>query len=209
MEICLALNINEKTLISARMMLINAGLVYYKSGKSKRMVSLYSFSKPVETTVNNTVDTPVNTPANVPANTPTNTPDLFKGKTKTKTKTNPSLPPLQGGNVGDEKSWKDDFEIYKSNLRDAFVKFQNNQNFVDEQERYHPGLNIRLSIEKACLRYWSKEAGWKRQKASQVDIIDWKTIFSNTLDVKTNHVWLQKGETNGKQEETNRLPAYY
>ena len=62
-ELCFALNVNEKTLIKARESLINAGLIYYKSGKSRRVVSSYSFVKEfkttVMTTVNNTVD---NTP---------------------------------------------------------------------------------------------------------------------------------------------------
>ena len=33
-ELCFALNVNEKTLIKARESLINAGLIYYKSGKN-------------------------------------------------------------------------------------------------------------------------------------------------------------------------------
>jgi len=43
-ELCQALNINKNTLITARATLINAGLIYYQSGKSKRNVSLYSFT---------------------------------------------------------------------------------------------------------------------------------------------------------------------
>lgn len=44
-ELCFSLNIDEKTLIRARLSLINAGLIYYKSGKSKRSVGSYSFSR--------------------------------------------------------------------------------------------------------------------------------------------------------------------
>ncbi len=63
-ELCYALNINEKTLFKARETLINAELIYYKSGKSKRMISSYSFSKPFKTTVKNTVDRGVDKGAN-------------------------------------------------------------------------------------------------------------------------------------------------
>ena len=45
-ELCQALNINKNTLIKARETLINAGLIYYLSGKSKRSVSSYSFTVP-------------------------------------------------------------------------------------------------------------------------------------------------------------------
>jgi len=92
-ELCTSLNINEKTLVKARESLINAGIIYYKSGKSKRMVGVYSFVKSIETTVKITVDNTVNQPTNNTTNQPTNDTDLYKGKTETKHTT--PLPPLQ------------------------------------------------------------------------------------------------------------------
>ncbi|MDR0680333.1 MAG: hypothetical protein LBG15_00550 [Dysgonamonadaceae bacterium] len=212
-ELCMALNIQEKTLIKARENLINAKMFYYRSGKSKRSVGSYSFVTPFATTVNNTVVNTVNPTVNPTANrtvNPTaNRTDLFKGKTKTKTKTKPPSPPLQGNEgVEDEKSWRNDFDIYKSELREAFKKVSNNQEFIDKQERYHPGLNICLSIEKACVNYWSKEVGWKKKRNSPTNTIDWNATFINALDVKSNQVWLKKDETNGKEDET-KLPAFY
>lgn len=111
-ELCCALNIDEKTLVRARLSLINAGLVYYKSGKSRRVVGLYSFTKEFKevkpkikgktTTGNNTVvspaqttvkkptdqptDAPVGTPANAPVDEPAQTPDSYKHKTEIETK---------------------------------------------------------------------------------------------------------------------------
>jgi len=64
-ELCYALNINERTLMKARETLINAGVIYYKSGKSKRTVSSYSFTRPFKsglTTVNNTTVPPTDAP---------------------------------------------------------------------------------------------------------------------------------------------------
>lgn len=85
-ELCCALNINEKTLVKARETLINAGLVYYKSGKSKRMVSSYSFEKAfktvVETTVKITVDKGTNQTANKGGDKGANGTDSYKPKTK-------------------------------------------------------------------------------------------------------------------------------
>jgi len=49
-ELCNVLNIDQKTLIRARNSLIQSGLLYYKSGKSKRTHSLYSFTKKFSTT---------------------------------------------------------------------------------------------------------------------------------------------------------------
>ncbi|MFT3995731.1 MAG: hypothetical protein QM660_15580 [Dysgonomonas sp.] len=50
-ELCCALDINKNTLIKSRETLINSGLLFYKSGKSKRSVSQYSFSTPFETSL--------------------------------------------------------------------------------------------------------------------------------------------------------------
>ncbi|WP_165026320.1 hypothetical protein [Dysgonomonas sp. ZJ279] len=55
-ELFIALNITEKTLIKARESLINSELIFYKSGKSKRSVGSYSFTKTFETAVKITVD---------------------------------------------------------------------------------------------------------------------------------------------------------
>lgn len=67
-ELCFALNVNEKTLIKARESLINAGLIYYKSGKNKRIISSYSFVKEFKTTVTTTVKFTVNQTVNQTAN---------------------------------------------------------------------------------------------------------------------------------------------
>ena len=102
-ELCCALNIDEKTLVRARLSLINAGLIYYKSGKSKRTVGMYSFEKafensivssttgniPVDKPAQETVDAPANLPTNMGTNQPTNAPDyIYKTKIETKLKDN-------------------------------------------------------------------------------------------------------------------------
>ena len=89
-ELCFALNVNERTLVKARESLINAGLIYYKSGKSSRVVSSYSFVKEfkttVMTTVNNTVDNtpdkPTDKRGDKTTNSTTNSTDYNKLKQK-------------------------------------------------------------------------------------------------------------------------------
>jgi hypothetical protein len=112
-ELCYALNINERTLMRARESLINAEMIYYKSGKSKRSVSSYSFTKPFKenpTTVNFTTVSPTNAPTNAPTNVSAKQPDYNKQyKTKTKTKTeNTPIPPRGSDNV-DFSSFMDYF----------------------------------------------------------------------------------------------------
>lgn len=112
-ELCYTLNVSEKTLIRSRDRLIAAGLVFYKSGKSKRDVGRYSFIKKLQTTVittvittgNITVDTTANTTANVSANVSEKL--QTNNKTKTKRKTITPLPPkVDSEKKGDNKKEK-------------------------------------------------------------------------------------------------------
>ena len=54
-QLCFNLNITEKTLIKSRQLLCDAGLIYFKSCKDKRIGCCYSFL-PVLSTGNITVD---------------------------------------------------------------------------------------------------------------------------------------------------------
>ncbi|MGZ4001658.1 MAG: hypothetical protein ACXVIY_13545 [Mucilaginibacter sp.] len=77
-ELCSALMIAEKTLILARQELIQCDLIIYKSGKSKKAFSDYSFLSTVKFTANATV--------NPAANTAPNATDYIKQKEKPKPK---------------------------------------------------------------------------------------------------------------------------
>ena len=90
--------------------------------------------------------------------------------------------------------WKKDFEVYKNELRSAFALIKHDKEFIKERERYHPNLDIILSIEKACTDFWAKESGWKNKKDSKTIDIDWKETFVNALTMKNNQVWKQKQE---------------
>lgn len=99
------------------------------------------------------------------------------------------------GGVGEKeekKDWKKDYEIYLSDLREAFELITVDPDWLNKQERYHPNLDIRLSIEKACVNFWSKEAGWKKKKWAKIENIDWRSTFTNALDLKMNQVYKSK-----------------
>lgn len=80
-------------------------------------------------------------------------------------------------------SWRIDYECYKTDLRKAYLELTEDKNFIAEQERFYPGVDIKLSIEKACVNFWSKEAGWKHKKKQKSKTIDWKQTFINAIDL--------------------------
>ena len=184
-------------LFEARNILLQKGRIEWYS----RGGNLCASYRIIQFSVHNT-DTSTNTNTFSVHNTdtkPTQTGTINK-LNKTKHLNNPPTP-LKGDDV---KNWRNDFEIYKSELRNSYNEFINDNEFIEKQERYHPNLNIRLSIEKSCVNYWSKEAGWKKKKASKTEDIDWKSTFINALSLKNNQVWLQKGETNEVSETRYR-----
>ena len=101
----------------------------------------------------------------------------------------PTAPPC--GDAAAAKSWRDDFEIYKSELKDAFDKIISEESFIEDRQKYHPNVDIRLSLQKAYEDYWSTEAGWKKKKASKTKEIDWKATFRKALDQPQNRVYKQ------------------
>lgn len=99
-ELCHALNISENTLNQSRVALINAHLIHYQSGKSKRQYSRYSFSKKLTTSKSDTnmgVNPGTNGGANPGTNqggngapTTSNSEDLYKQYNTRETETKPN-----------------------------------------------------------------------------------------------------------------------
>lgn len=94
-ELCGALRITENTLDKARLILIQAGLIAYKSGKSKRQFGQYSFFQLTTTSKNEVkadtnvatnigVNVATNKGTNIGVNVATNVEDYNKTKSKTK-----------------------------------------------------------------------------------------------------------------------------
>jgi hypothetical protein len=96
-------------------------------------------------------------------------------------------------------TWKTDFEIYKTELREAYKQILTPE-YISERQTYHPNLNIKLSLEKAIKDYWILEAGWKKKKLSKVNDVDWRKTFNNALSVKSNQVWQDK-QTKPEQQQ--------
>lgn len=98
----------------------------------------------------------------------------------------PPLPPKGGI---DKPKWKNDFEVYLETLRTECRKTFSDTAWMDQQKSFNPGVDIRKSIEKACVNYWATEAGWKKKKRSRITDIDWRSTFANAVSQRTNRVY--------------------
>jgi len=100
------------------------------------------------------------------------------------------------------KTWRDDFDIYKSELNEVYKQLLIDSKFISQQEKFHPGLDISLSLEKAYTNFWSTEAGWKHKKKSRSNEIDWKSTLTKAIDM--NKVYKQRFTEQPKQREFQR-----
>jgi hypothetical protein len=91
------------------------------------------------------------------------------------------------GDAGE--TWKDNYNIYKSLCVFEMEKVANDEKFIAAQTEYYPRLDLRLTIKKACLNYWSTKEGWKKKKSARTADIDWLATTRNALAIKSNQVW--------------------
>lgn len=103
----------------------------------------------------------------------------------------------QGGDKTDPPTWRTNFEVYQKRCEAGFDVLCEDFNWIAERKEFHPGLNIRLSLEKMFGDFWSTKAGWKNKRDAargKADYeIDWKATAANGLSMKQNQVWIPKG----------------
>ena len=98
-------------------------------------------------------------------------------------------------NINEKKkknTWRDDFQTYLTECKQGYKEFMEDEELLKTQQRLNPGINIKLSIEKGYINFWSIEAGWKHKKASRSKNMDWKATIINSIGI--NKVYYTKEE---------------
>jgi hypothetical protein len=111
---------------------------------------------------------------------------------------------LSDEKIESEKNWKNDFDIYVEELRNAYKEIQNDTDWIKQQESFYLNVDIIKSIEKACVNYWATPTGWKKKKQSKISDINWKSTFGNAISLnkvyKNGNSNLQPGSNFGNSE---------
>lgn len=100
------------------------------------------------------------------------------------------------------KTWRNDFDVYKSELFSVYNSLLLDRKYLDERQRFHPTLDIPLSIEKSVTEFWATERGWKHKKDGKAHNLDWKSTLTKALDLSSNQVKKQYPP----QPQTGRMP---
>lgn len=81
-----------------------------------------------------------------------------------------------------DNNWRVNFEVFKSEIWTEFDKISRDENWIKEQEKFNPDVDILLSIEKAIKNFWETPAGWRNKKKAKTENPNWKQTFAKTLD---------------------------
>lgn len=92
----------------------------------------------------------------------------------------------------EKKNWKNDFDTYIEEMRTARKELFENTEWLEKQQSFNPGVDIKKSIDKSCVNYWATEAGWKNKKRKQIKTVDWKATFANAISSPQNRVYLPR-----------------
>lgn len=96
-------------------------------------------------------------------------------------------------------TWRNDFQTYLQECREAWKRWVNDPQWMDERRKFNPGVDILLTLEKACKEFWATEAGWVHKKRQRSKTIDWKRTFESAISNKNNRVYEQRNSSNGPQ----------
>lgn len=204
-ELTRALNVTEKSLINYRLELIQAGLIGYKSGKIKKIISEYSFTKQINNCkIYSQSDSPTGNRNDSQSDSPTgkNPSDINKGKKKTKTK--PNITPSPEGDVPEKKVT----EYWEKLVEQWFV-------FYEEKFKAKPIFNaangkhlkkIIAHIKKTTQKEWTEDYAihcLKRFLTAAWEHNDW---FKNNYELKnllSNFNSITNSKQNGKLQNSN------
>lgn len=136
------------------------------------------------------------------------TPNKNENNENNEKNNNPPLSP-QGVNGENEKTWRNSLEVYLTDCEKNFLETLGDFDFILKQEKLNPGIDVRLSIEKAYENFWHTEAGWRHKKKSKIAEINWRLTFANAISL--NKVYTPKGgiHDNQRQPTNVKTVGYY
>jgi hypothetical protein len=107
-----------------------------------------------------------------------------------------------------EPTWRDDFDLFVSEVHKAKDVLLQDKSFRLKQERYYPNLDYELSLHKMVEDYWSTEEAWKkrkRQKKNQ-EGIDMVATLKKGFSQSFNRVYKQTNR--GTKQQADLFSGY-
>lgn len=83
--------------------------------------------------------------------------------------------------IPEVKTWQNDLNTYLEDCKQAYKVYMEDKELMETQARFHPGVDLKLSLEKGYKNFWHTEAGWKHKKKSRVKDINWTNTITNSI----------------------------
>lgn len=106
------------------------------------------------------------------------------------------------------QTWRDDFDLFVSEVHKAKDVLLQDKSFRVKQERYYPNLDYELSLHKMVEDYWGTEEAWKkrkRQKKNQ-EGIDMVATLKKGFSQSFNRVYKQTNR--GTKQQADLFNSY-
>lgn len=99
-------------------------------------------------------------------------------------------------------TWRTSFTVYQAEEQAAYDALRQDAGWQAGRQKYHPNLDILLSLEKTHVDFWNTEAGWEwKKKSRSAKALNWKSTFATSLSLKGNQVWKDRqGRNTGLPE---------
>lgn len=125
--------------------------------------------------------------------------EIAKNKKTSKKTVDDTAEKLQKDTTKEDKeintfTWRDSFDVYLAECRVGYAEYMKDEEMLKKQQRLNPGVNIKITIEKGFVNYWSTKDGWNNKKQSRSKEIDWKRTITNSITNKINKVYYTKEE---------------
>lgn len=91
-----------------------------------------------------------------------------------------------------EVTWRDDFNIYLSMVKEAKLRLLDDDTFCEQMERYRPNADYDKTIEKMVELFWGTEAGWHNKKSKRSQSINMYATLKNSFE--KNIVYKERGQ---------------
>jgi hypothetical protein len=110
--------------------------------------------------------------------------------------------------LASELTWRTSFEEYSRIAADAFRSLSTNLEWQKGIAHLYPGINIKLSLEKAHKTFWGTDAGWQHKKKSRSSSIDMVATYKKALDNQMNRVYLPRNQQQTESVQTTADDGY-
>jgi uncharacterized protein YdaU (DUF1376 family) len=82
-----------------------------------------------------------------------------------------------------KENWRNNFNIYLDELNKSVDEMCNDAQWISEQEKHNPNVDIIATIKKGVAVYWGVETeGYLNKKKSKGKDINWKNTFAKNMD---------------------------